>query len=150
MLMAVANMERLATKEKIAWGRVLISEINPKKARVQYLWCLSRIGARELLYGPVDRVVPPEEASSWLEWMLAHTWNQTGPAGDAMVQMARKTGDRARDIDPERASRVSAWLEAHGMPQKAKPLKEVVEMEKQEENAIFGDALPSGLILREE
>lgn len=150
MLMAIANMERLATKEKSAWGRVLISEINPKKARVQHLWCLSRIGARELLYGPVDRVVAPGEAAAWLEWMLAHTWNLTGPAGDAMVQMARKTGDRARDIDAALANRVAAWLEEHGIAEKAKPIKEIVALEKQEENAIFGESLPSGLILREE
>lgn len=149
MLMAIANMECLATKEKSAWGRVLIAEINPKKAKVQHLWCLSRIGARELLYGPVDRVVPSGEAAAWLEWMLAHTWNLTGPAGDAMVQMARKTGDRARDIDPAIANRVSAWLEEHAMPEKARLLQEIVALEKQEENAIFGESLPSGLILRE-
>ncbi|MFO8113205.1 MAG: Hsp70 family protein [Desulfosalsimonadaceae bacterium] len=149
MFMAIANMERLAIKEKMAWGRVLISEINPKKARMQHLWCLSRIGARDLLYGPVDRVLPPEEAAKWLEWMLAQTWNQTVPAGDAMVQMGRKTGDRARDIDAALASRVSAWLEEHGMPEKAGPLKEIVALKKQEESAIFGESLPSGLILRE-
>ena len=150
MYMAIANMERLTAKEKIAWGRALLSEIAPKKAKAQQLWCLSRIGARELLYGPVDRVVPPAETASWIEWILANQWNQTGPAGEALLQMSRKTGDRARDVDPELAHRVASWMEENGMPQKTRPLSEVVDLEKQEESAIFGEALPSGLILREE
>lgn len=149
MYMAIANMERLASKEKTAWGRALIAEINPKKVKAQYLWCLSRLGARELLYGPVDRVVPPAEVSTWIEWMLAAEWKQSGAAGAAMVQLARKTGDRARDVSPELAGKVEKWLEKAGMPEKAGPLKAVATFEKQEENAIFGEALPAGLILRE-
>ncbi len=149
MFMAIANMERLAAKEKAQWGRALISEITPKKARPQHLWCLSRIGAREPLYGPLDRVVPPREVALWIEWMLENDWKQTGAAGEALVQMARKTGDRARDIESELAGRVVQWLEQYGMPDKTRPVREVVGLEKQEENAIFGEALPSGLILRD-
>ncbi len=149
MLMALANMERLAAKEKVAWGRALISEMTPKKARAYHFWCLSRLGARELLYGPVDRVVPPSEASAWIEWILANQWKQTLAAGEAMVQIGRKTGDRARDIATELAEKAAAWLEENKMPEKTKPLRDVVDMEKQEENAIFGESLPSGLILRE-
>ena len=148
MLMAIANMERLAAKEKTAWGRVVITEINPKKTRAQLLWCLSRIGARELLYGPVDRVVAPAEAASWIEWMLENKWNQSSPPGDAMVQIGRKTGDRARDIPPELAERISKWLEENSMPEKAKPLRAVIDLGKQEENTLFGESLPLGLILR--
>ncbi len=61
--MAVANMEQLMAKDKIAWGNLLLSEISSKKARPQHLWSLSRIGARELLtWPPTDRCAVHELA----------------------------------------------------------------------------------------
>jgi len=147
--MALANMERLSAKEKIEWGRLLLSEIAPKKARVQQFWSLSRIGARELLYGPVDRVVPPKEIADWIESILDREWNQPTAAGAALAQMARKTGDRARDINTELASRVIDWLEANDMAGQTRYIREVIHLEKQEETSIFGESLPAGLILRE-
>lgn len=149
MYMALANMERLAAKEKMQWGRAIISEISPGKVRPQQLWCIARIGARELLYGPVDRVVPSGEVASWIEWILSNDWKQSAAAADALVQMARKTGDRARDVPPELEEKICHWLEARGMGDKAAPVKTPVEREKQEESALFGESLPSGLILRE-
>jgi hypothetical protein len=35
------------------------------------------------------------------------------------------------------------------MPEKTRHLEEAMELEKDEKNAIFGESLPSGLILRE-
>lgn len=146
--MALANMERLAVKEKIEWGRLLLSEIAPKKARPQQFWSLSRIGARELLYGPVDRVVPPKEVAGWVEQILDQEWKQPNAAGAALVQMARKTGDRARDLDAALAGRVIEWLNKNGMERETRLITEVVHLERQEETSIFGESLPSGLILR--
>ena len=149
MVMAIANMERLSPKEKTEWGRTLLTEISPKKAKPQYLWSLSRIGARELLYGPVDRVIPPAEVGVWIGWMLENDWKQAAAVGDAMVQMARKTGDRARDVDPELAGKITQWLERNGMAEKGVAVNEVVDFGKQEEDAMFGESLPAGLTLRE-
>ncbi len=148
MYMALANMERLSPKEKTEWGRALLAEITPKKTKPQYLWSLSRIGARELLYGPVDRVVPPNEIATWIGWMLENEWKNVGAAGDAMVQMARKTGDRARDIDSVLAGRLTDWLERNEMGDKTVIVNEVHDFEEQEEDAIFGESLPAGLTLR--
>ena len=146
--MAVANMERLLVKDKIKWGRQLLSEIRPKKYKPQQFWSLSRIAARELLYGPADRVIPPEEVSSWIETILAQEWGNPKPVGAALSQIARKTGDRMRDIDASLADRVTGWLSQYDFPKsQIRLLKEIVPMAKQEENAIFGESLPAGLVL---
>ena len=98
--MAAAAMERLAVKDKLRLGRLLLSGLQSGKATPQQFWAFSRIGARELLYGPVDRVIPPAEISDWIEALITGNWANPAPAGQALLQLARKTGDRARDVDP--------------------------------------------------
>lgn len=148
--MAIANMERLAAKEKAEWGGTLLSEIVPKKAKPQQFWALSRIGARHLLYGPVDRVIPPETVTGWIDRILASEWQQIKAVGAALVQMARKTGDRARDLDDAAMDRVMAWLSANGLNGHTRMLTEVVEVERQEESTLFGESLPAGLIFKDQ
>jgi molecular chaperone DnaK (HSP70) len=147
--MAVANMERLGVRDKIEFGRQLLETIQPRKIIPQLIWSLSRIGGRDLLYGPVDRVVPPSEAAAWAERLMGMEPRNPVPVGSALVQMARKTGDRARDMDAQTIDRVSAWLEQHQMTDKIKFLTMVVPMERQDETLMFGEELPSGIILRE-
>jgi len=147
--MALANMEMLLVKDKIKWGRILLSEIRPKKCRPQHLWALSRIGARELLYGPLDRVIPPEEIRSWIETLLSQNWRNPKPVGLALVQLARKTGDPVRDIDSNTVKRITDWMsQLESFLPYLKLLKEVIPMEKQEETTIFGESLPSGIVLK--
>jgi len=147
--MAVANMERLTVKDKIEFGRQLLSELHPKKSRPPFLWALSRIGARELLYGPIDRVIPPNEVGAWIMHILQKEWSNPKPVGTALVQMARKTGDRMRDIDPEILNRVIQWLQTMNMVDEAEFLTFVKPMAIMEESTIFGESLPTGIVLHE-
>ena len=123
---------------------ILNQRQKPKKSMPQHFWALSRLGARELLYGPVDKVIRSVEVSSWVEKLLSVKWRDPMPVGTALVQMTRKTGDRSRDLDPEIITRVVAWMEENNFsPSQLRALKEVVPMEKQEESAIFVEDLPS-------
>ena len=149
MWMAVANMERLTLKDKIEFGRQLLSEFHPKKSRPPLFWSLSRIGARELLYGPVDRVVPAAEAADWVDHLLETPWKNPVPVGTALAQMGRKTGDRVRDFGPEITDRVIRWLVEHEMPDEAEFLKTVRPLQTVEQTTIFGESLPSGIILHD-
>jgi len=147
--MALANMERLMVKDKVKWGRLLLAEMTPKKSKPQHFWALSRLGARELLYGPVDRVIPIDEVSSWIEILLARNWRNPKPVGTALVQMARKTGDRMRDIAPDLTDRIVEKLKANDpAASQVRLLQEVVPLAQNEESAIFGESLPAGLVLR--
>ena len=98
--MAVANMEKLLVKDKIKLGRQLLSELAPKSNTPQLFWALSRIGARIMLYGSSDRVIPPGEIQSWIQQILKNNWQYPKPVGMAFIQMARKTGDRHRMLNP--------------------------------------------------
>jgi hypothetical protein len=150
--MAAANLENLLPKDKIKCARKLISEIQPKTCRPQHFWALSRLGARELLYGSVDRVVPPGQAVDWIETLLAGPWPDPKPVGIALAQMARRTGDRARDLEPSAIDKIVAWMTADAATEEIfaphlKYLQQVVPLARQEESAIFGEALPAGLVL---
>jgi molecular chaperone DnaK (HSP70) len=148
--MAVANMEQLFVKEKVKWGRILLSEIKPKKARPQQFWALSRIGARQPLYGSLDRVISPEEVGSWIDQLLSMNWRNPKPVAAALAQLARRTGDRARDLDATIAQRIVDWMpkDDYFYPH-MKFLSEIVPLAKQEESVIFGESLPSGILLRD-
>ena len=154
MWMAAAGMEQLLVKEKAKWGNGLAAELDPKKARPQHFWSLSRIGARELLYGPVDRVVPPDAVMPWIDRLLKTGWAskaQRESVVPALIQMTRKTGDRSRDLPADAVDRVVGWLKENGVAEDAlRPLRTVTALARQEESAIFGDSLPGGLVLRDQ
>ena len=148
--MAAANMERLLAKDKIQLGQALLKEIKPKKYRPQHFWALSRMGARQLLYGPSDRVVPAKEAERWIKALIRQQWKNIRPVGAAVAQIARRTGDRARDIDGALLKESLDWLgQFEACREDRKYLQEVVPLAQQEESVLFGESLPAGLVLHQ-
>jgi molecular chaperone DnaK (HSP70) len=146
--MAIANMERLAVRDKIEFGRMLLDAVQPRKIVPQMVWALSRIGARDLLYGPVDRVVPPAEVAYWMDRLMDMQPRNPLPVGNALIQMARKTGDRVRDVDPDTLGDVSDWLEQNQMTDKIRFLTAVIPLARQDEALMFGEDLPWGIVLK--
>jgi len=127
---------------------LLLTDIQSKKAKPQQFWAFSRIGARELLYGPADRVIPPAEIFPWIEALISGNWTNPRPAGLALMQLARKTGDRTRDVDSAVVERIQTRLSQQDfLAEQVRVLSEVIPLRKQETSAIFGEDLPSGLIL---
>ena len=152
MWMAAANMEHVQANEKIRWGRALLAELKPKKIKPQHFWSLSRIGARELLYGSVDRVIPAQEVALWIKTLLSIDWRDPKPVAVALGQLCRKTGDRTRDIDDTLVGQVMDWMTRNIQQDKflethSRYLREVVAMAEQEQSVIFGEDLPAGLVL---
>jgi hypothetical protein len=143
-------MEKLYSKEKIELGRKLLAVTSVKKLKAQHLWALSRLGARELLYGPADRVIPPAEVSKWIDPLISYSWSNPNTAGRIVSQLARKTGDRSRDLDEKVQADVLSWMEQHDMSEDRKRrVREIVPLAYQDQNAMFGESLPQGIILRE-
>jgi len=148
--MAMANMERLITKDKVRLGNQLVKILSPKKAPSQMIWALSRMGQREPLYGSVDRVVAPKDAWPWIKTFLTGPWNDPKAIVNALVLMGRKTGDRMRDLDDEQREKVIARARDLGAGKKTiKPLSEVVAISTGDEKVIYGEALPTGIVLHE-
>lgn len=145
-----ANMEYLNPKDKIRVAEALFSEIHPKKTEERLLWAFSRITARELLYGPSDRVLPPEAVRPWVEKILSMDWPDLSVLAGLLLPMARMTGDRVRDFPADLRTAVRERLSAWDHPEREKrlaSLENVRKREKEEERTLFGEALPPGLRL---
>jgi hypothetical protein len=150
--MAVANMERLLVKDKISLARKLIPNLKPDTTQKQLFWVLSRIGARELLYGSVDRVVPAKEVENWIHKLLKIQWKLSpdSPIVSTVTQICRKTGDRTRDIGDDVVTTIIFWLEQMKANNSyLTTIQKVIPIESYEKVMLYGESLPHGLILKE-
>jgi hypothetical protein len=146
--MLIGNLERLLVKDKVDFGRHLLQSVKPGKTKPQELWALSRLGARELLYGPLDRVIPVDEAVNWIDSLLSGDWKNPRPAAQALCLLARKTGDLKRDVPPTTAKRVEEWLKTHNATeQQIKLVTNPVADDRQLQEEQFGEVLPAGIVL---
>ncbi|MCC6493873.1 MAG: Hsp70 family protein [Pirellulales bacterium] len=151
VLRLLGALELLAVEVKIELGRLLL-DLSPKKKlsaiRPAIVWAVARLGARQPAYGPLNTVIPPAEASDWLDRL------QDDSQGDAITQfavvnLARRTGDRFRDTGDAARGRVLQWLDDHRAGEHARKLvAEGGELAREEQDRVFGEQLPKGLRLR--
>jgi predicted nucleic acid-binding OB-fold protein len=98
----------------------------------------------------VHHVVPPHAAERWLDHILREKWDQVPAAMAAAVQIARRTGDRARDVGERVRADVERRLASAGADAESlRVVREVVEIGERDRVAFFGDSLPLGLRLAE-
>jgi hypothetical protein len=159
MLRLGASLERIPSAYKAEIGDWMLGQImaippSPKpdaKAAAtyaRYLWALARVGARQSLHSAAHEVAPPEAAERWLTELLTLDWKKIEPAGFAAAHIARKTGDRSRDIgEPLRAQVLQRLAGSGAPPSWAAMVSEVVELDQASTTRMFGEALPPGLKL---
>lgn len=151
MWLYASSLERLEISTKIELGRRLVQLLKKTQMQKDALWGLGRIAAREPLYGPADRVVPPGEASVWLEEILKIISDRKSIAVEAVISIARLTGDRARDLPLEKRENALIALQVAGIKEKRLlPLKEYVSLDIEDRTAAFGESLPEGLSIPKE
>jgi molecular chaperone DnaK (HSP70) len=139
------SLERVAVGRKREAGEAILARAENEGPLPHLLWALGRLGARVPFYGSGHTCVPPTVAEAWIDRLLALPGG--GDRLFALVQLARLSGDRARDVDPETRARVLRMLAGTGPDEVLRPLREVVELGAAEEGRIFGEALPAGLRL---
>jgi molecular chaperone DnaK (HSP70) len=145
MWRTAASLELLPLGAKTELGDALVRRIKAGDYRESELWCVSRLGARQLFYGPINLVVPPAIVTRWAEALL-----NIAAAGDALAALARRTDDSTRDLPAATRQTIRGKLEA--MPNAARLLA-VLDGEAEDDRAlgrIFGEELPSGLVLAKE
>ncbi len=147
--MALANFEYLPAPTKIELGRRLLERIAKGRPRPQELWALGRFGARVPFYGPLDQVVSSEEASRWVHSLLSLGLEATDALSRTLVHLARRSGDRARDLSPGDIDGLSEWLRQTPQAERYRELLTNPETALffQEKEWIFGEGLPAGLIV---
>jgi len=142
MWRAAASLELLPLGAKTELGDALAKRIKAGDYKESELWSVSRLGARQLFYGPINLVVPPATAARWAEALL-----KIAAAGDALAALGRRTDDPTRDLPAATRQAIRTKLEA--MPHAARLLA-VFDGEAEDDRAlgrIFGEELPSGLVL---
>lgn len=148
MVRLAAALERVPVMHRIEVGKWLLERLRRPNQKPHTWWALGRVGARESLYGSAHNVVPPEIAAEWLAAVLALDWKAIEPAAFAAAQIARLTGDRARDLAPELRDEVARRLAAIRAPQSwITMVRETTRLDEADRRRSFGESLPPGLKL---
>jgi actin-like ATPase involved in cell morphogenesis len=137
MWRAAASLELLPLQTKTQLGDELLARISKNDFVETGLWCLTRLGARKLFYGPINQVLPPTTAARWVDALL-----KVPKASDTIAALARVTGDSTRDLPPHALENVRRAFP--GLNLEAEPTGDLAAMGK-----IFGEELPSGLVFHE-
>ncbi|MEK6262964.1 MAG: Hsp70 family protein [Planctomycetota bacterium] len=140
--------ELLSVAIKLELGDVLLDVLHRDRfaaLRSAALWALARVGARRLVYGPLNAVVSPDVVVRWLNRLMKFD-NSDPLVSFAVMQLARKTGDRYRDIDETTRHSVLAWMDRTQTAKRHRDLvREVGTLETEDQSLLFGEALPKGL-----
>ncbi len=149
MWQAIGSCERLDAPRRAELAEAAAENAARGKASDQELWALGRLGARMPFYGPLDRVIDRDVAARLVEALLAaRTWPRPAGYAFALAQIARRTGDRQRDVAEEVAERAAEAIETRGGTARAARLvREIVELEAEEQARVLDESLPAGLRL---
>jgi DNA-K related protein/Hsp70 protein len=151
MWRAVASLERLDSKHKQALGQVLLKSVRRSPAPTYAFWSLTRLGARRLLYGPLNTIIHPDLIAGWIDALLPFEPGHPAEVtawGFCLAQLARRTGQRALDVDEALSQRVAARLRQFSLPPGwIRMVEEIVERQAEEQSQVFGESLPIGLRL---
>ena len=136
-----SSLELLPVGTKTELGNALLKRVRAKDYSASEVWCLARLGARKLLYGPNNLVIPATTVSRWIDQLLG-----MADAAEATAAMGRQTGDSSRDLPAATLDLIrKAWIDHP----KRKSLDAMLDGEGQDELAalgrVFGEELPSGL-----
>jgi len=146
----LGSLELLSAKDKTELGKMLADLFGKKKlepARDAMSWTLGRLGTRQPVYGPLNTIVSKEQAAKWLERLLAIDEPKTADRL-AVMQLSRKTNDRYRDLPESLRDQSAHWLETHNAPiHWIQIVRDGGQLDEEEQSQIFGESLPSGLVL---
>ena len=146
----LGSLELIDVATKVQMGK-MVCDLLPKrkyeKVRNPMIWALGRIGQRQPLYGPLNQVVPTADAQEWLDFLMRMDAHESSHL--AIMQLARRTDDRYRDLDDLERTRVAEWMTEHDA---SSNLIELVrrggDLGEAERDKVFGEALPKGLRIR--
>ena len=135
MWRAAASLELLPIPTKTQLGDELLARVAKNDFVDTGLWCLGRLGARKLFYGPINQVLPAATVAQWLGPLL-----KIDKAEDAVGAIARRTGDSSRDLPLPTLELVRQAFSDLDLD--AEPEGSLAAMGR-----VFGEELPAGLVL---
>ena len=141
MWRCASSLELLPAGTRNDLGEALVKRVVSGEGRESELWCLARLGARELFYGPTNQVLSAGTVSRWVESL-----GKTPIAAEALASMARRTGDGYRDLPPAAVAVARRLIDQHKDAAKLSGLLDgKAGRDAESLSRIFGEELPSGL-----
>jgi hypothetical protein len=137
MWRTASSLELLPVQTRTQLGDSLLEKLKKGEMVDTALWCLSRLGARKLFYGPNNQVLPAMTATRWMEAIV-----KLPNASDAVLSLARVTGDGTRDLSVQAVD--AARRAFPDLDLEADDSSDMRQMGK-----IFGEELPAGLVLQQ-
>jgi hypothetical protein len=148
LIRMVASLERLDAGAKVEAGGWMFERVAKEGPAAHLLWALGRLGARVPFYGSGHACAPAAAASEWVERLLALELPRPDELVFPLAQLARVSGDRARDLDPALRAEVAGRLVALRAPEAlSRMVRELVELGERDEQRVFGESLPAGIRL---
>jgi molecular chaperone DnaK (HSP70) len=149
MVRLAAALEHLSPAEKVLLGDWIALRLQSGSgAAGPWAAALGRLGARVPMYGSMHNVIDPEKGAEWVHVLLRPEVVRVEGALFAISQLARLTGDRARDLDDAVRGEVLRVLEASGSPDSwVTMVRERAAMAASDQARVLGDTLPVGLQL---
>lgn len=144
----LGSLEWLNIPQKIELSRSLMTAVekgvNPA-IRAAAVWTVGRCGARVPQYGPLNLVVPVDEVARWIDRLESLPGDDPADAF-AVVLLARRSGDRYRDLDDAARGRIVRWLRSvHAKPAWLTLVEEGGKLDEESQAVSFGESLPRGL-----
>ena len=148
MLRLFAAMEAVPWQYRQEMGQWMLERLKRPGETAQTWWAIGRLAARQPLAANAHLVMPPAAAQEFLDAAMAQDWRRNETAMFAAVQMARMTGDRARDLPDAARAQVLEKMRASGAPERwLAMVEQVVAMAAEDHKRSLGDSLPPGLVL---
>lgn len=153
MIRLAAVLERASMDRKLQTGRVFAQQISSgqKDLLDARIWSLARISSRYPLAAGPEAVVPPEAVEEWADLLKALPWPAKAYQRLGLFyQLAgRLRGERALDIDPRYRQEFMERLKQTGAdPEALESLQQVQKRTLALDQQLFGESLPTGLVLR--
>jgi hypothetical protein len=147
MIRLAASLERVPPERKRAAGEAILERAAREGPAPHLLWAIGRLGARVPFHGSGHACVASDVAERWIERVAALPGREADLAFP-LAQLARMSGDRARDVGPEARDLAVSALRAAGVGEaQLRPVLEPVALAAEDEQRIFGEGLPAGLRL---
>lgn len=154
LLRLLGSLERLRSKDKMAAAELALSGLHKKKLLPLHsalLWMIGRMGNRVPIYATLQQTVPVEKVSDWLDRLLVIEPPATliPSYSLALMLLARRTGDRYRDISPDLREKVLQRMDTLESPSLHRGLvADGGTLDEENTSSIVGDTLPLGFSLR--
>ena len=149
MIRLAGALERVEPERKVEAEEWLVARVEAEGPAPHLLWAIGRLGARVPFHASAHLAVSAEAAEAWIARLLALPVPRRELVFP-LAQLARRSGDRVRDVADDVRARALGALADSGAPAEAlRAVREVAEASADRSSGSSA-SLPAGLRLVEE